>query len=292
MSNISGVSGFVMVSEDGGVQTVSVGGGSDLLKSHVAGYTRKDGAYVKEHDDKRQKKVEPTVLPDDHDFHGQLGAMKDGEKAHFGNSVFKMEKFNVEKKGDRFHMGGPIANTFFKQPKDGYSHDEMTEQLKRLHTGPMNTTKERLMHYGNEGGAEGGEAKGDDEPKGSTGGVESGPATQAAQKKMTEGQPKAKAEGEKGEEKPAEGDKGGDMPDGVKKTVEALGGDNGNWQHGDGKSSHPVRFGGGRHTDSMDTMVDNGWQMLHDGEDSSVLKHPDGHTAVFSKQSNNLTIHH
>lgn len=48
------VSGFVLVDEAGSPLVVSVGSGSDLIKSHVRGYTRKDGTFVKEHDDNRQ----------------------------------------------------------------------------------------------------------------------------------------------------------------------------------------------------------------------------------------------
>lgn len=61
------VAGFVMVDEAGQPLSVSVGGGADLIKSHVKGYTRKDGAFVKEHDDKRQASAagaddHPTVV--------------------------------------------------------------------------------------------------------------------------------------------------------------------------------------------------------------------------------------
>lgn len=37
------VTGFVMVDEAGQPLSVSVGGGAHLVKSHVEGYTRKDG---------------------------------------------------------------------------------------------------------------------------------------------------------------------------------------------------------------------------------------------------------
>lgn len=51
------VTGYVMVDEAGSALSVSVGGGADLIKSHIQGYTRKDGTFVKEHDDKRQAKA-------------------------------------------------------------------------------------------------------------------------------------------------------------------------------------------------------------------------------------------
>ncbi len=47
------ISGFEMVGEDGSV-LAKAETGAGLLKAHVQGYTRKDGTYVAEHDDRRQ----------------------------------------------------------------------------------------------------------------------------------------------------------------------------------------------------------------------------------------------
>lgn len=55
--------GFVMTDEAGSVLGVSVGSGASLLKSHVKGYTRKDGTFVKEHDDSRQAAAPQASSP-------------------------------------------------------------------------------------------------------------------------------------------------------------------------------------------------------------------------------------
>lgn len=182
-----------------------------LLKAHIGSYTRKDGTFVKEHDDKRQaaapgapnegevghhehttygsyfkkgekvrddrgnqhvvlshvgpevktaggKSFHPTKLSrvggnspkldDDYDFHAHLGKMKDGETHTFGNSRFAAEKFDVTKKGDRFHLGNMPPAFFESQPANGHSHEEMAAKLGRLHgqtKGPFE--RERLVRH-------------------------------------------------------------------------------------------------------------------------------------------------
>ena len=118
-----------------------------LLKAHVDTYTRKDGTVVQAHDDKRQA---AKPFPDNHDFHAHLGAMKDGDTHHFGNSKFSAERFSVQKKGDKFHVGGPAA-MMFKQPEGGHTHEEMASKLAGLHgkgSGPF--ASERLVDHGPE----------------------------------------------------------------------------------------------------------------------------------------------
>ena len=53
----------------------------DLLKAHVKGYTRKDGTFVKEHDDKRQ-----AAAPQDHPSASSVAA---GLKAGYGETHYK-----------------------------------------------------------------------------------------------------------------------------------------------------------------------------------------------------------
>jgi hypothetical protein len=100
----------------------------EMLKSHVAAYTRKDGAFVAEHEDRRQKKV-GGALPDDHDFHAHLGSLKDGETQTYGNSVFKGEKLAVKRSGDKFTL-----SSGFGKP-DEMSHEDAAKRIKDMHVG-------------------------------------------------------------------------------------------------------------------------------------------------------------
>lgn len=52
------IDGFELYNEDGTLMAKSQTG-ADLVKAHVKGYTRKDGTFVKEHDDNRQAAVPP-----------------------------------------------------------------------------------------------------------------------------------------------------------------------------------------------------------------------------------------
>lgn len=54
------VGGIVMTDESGRLLSVSVGGGEDLLKAHVKGYSRSDGTYVKDHETSVQAAAEKT----------------------------------------------------------------------------------------------------------------------------------------------------------------------------------------------------------------------------------------
>lgn len=107
-------------------------------------------AAYEAHDNKRpasKKTEEKKPLPDDHDFGAHLGSMKDGDKEHFSNSVFKNEKFHVEKNGDKYHFGGVAESFFGKNPK-GYSHEEASARMKAMHGGVGFSKNERIVHNG------------------------------------------------------------------------------------------------------------------------------------------------
>lgn len=80
----------------------------------------------------------------------------------------------------------------------------------------------------------------------------------------------------------------------VQKVTDALG-NPGGWKHEDGKStnSQPIKNGGSMHMNVMDTLGDHGYETVHDGEDSTIMRHPDGHVAHINfKGDSTLAIHH
>jgi hypothetical protein len=52
----------------------------DLLKAHVSSYTRKDGAFVKEHDDKRQAAKPGATADLSHPAYNKMVSMPDGSQ--------------------------------------------------------------------------------------------------------------------------------------------------------------------------------------------------------------------
>lgn len=105
--------GFVLTDENDEVLAVSVDGSGDLVKSHVKGYVRKDGAVVKEHDDKRQKAFDhPHVVG-----HAQNLQGGGADKAHsfdFDGKTYAASG----KSGTSTHDNTPVRH-FQEQTKDG-----------------------------------------------------------------------------------------------------------------------------------------------------------------------------
>jgi len=105
--------GFVLTDENDEVLAVSVDGSSDLIKSHVKGFVRKDGTVVKEHDDKRQKAFDhPHVVG-----HAQNLQGGGADKAHsfdFGGKTYVASG----KSGTSSHDNTPVRH-FQEQTKDG-----------------------------------------------------------------------------------------------------------------------------------------------------------------------------
>lgn len=80
MSDLHRFSGFELVDESGAV-LAKCESGADLLKAHVRGYTRKDGTFVAEHDDKRQEK-HPKKHPSHDKVKATIGSYYDGVYQH------------------------------------------------------------------------------------------------------------------------------------------------------------------------------------------------------------------
>lgn len=80
----------------------------------------------------------------------------------------------------------------------------------------------------------------------------------------------------------------------LQKVTDALG-NPGGWKHEDGKSanSQPIKNGGNMHMNVMETLGEHGYETVHDGEDSTIMRHPEGHVAHINfKGDSTLTIHH
>lgn len=81
-----------------------------LLKAHVDSYTRKDGTFVKEHDDKRQAAApadpygHPNVVGKADKF--EHGDAKDGVYMHFAGKKYVASG----KEGTSFHDGTPVRH--------------------------------------------------------------------------------------------------------------------------------------------------------------------------------------
>jgi hypothetical protein len=188
---------------------------ADLMKAHVQGYTRKDGVFVKEHDDQRQAAApKQKALPDGHDFHAHLGSMEDGGTQHFANSKFPAEKVSVKRSGDRFHM--IHKNPFKTESKEGMSQSEMADRLSKLHSPSGLYAGERLMDAGSDKPAAAKKSK----PTGSAAPakmVNTGSAKWPMQTKASEKLPKAHEDGSThhvGGFKPPEYPAGGGATDG------------------------------------------------------------------------------
>lgn len=112
----------------------------DLLKSHIEQYTRKDGTVVQAHDTKVQKHAD------------RLAKMKPGEKVHYQNSVFRSEKFHVEKHGDDEYSLGGYWPEFFGGAGKKVSRKEMAAKLARMDGGTGYAKNERIHEFKPEGG--------------------------------------------------------------------------------------------------------------------------------------------
>lgn len=80
----------------------------------------------------------------------------------------------------------------------------------------------------------------------------------------------------------------------IQKVADALG-NPGGWKHEDGKStnSQPIKNGGNMHMNVMETLGENGYETVHDGEDATIMRHPEGHVAHINfKGDSTLSIHH
>jgi hypothetical protein len=86
----------------------------DLLKSHVKGYSRKDGTYVQDHDDKRQKKAAAPAGGGGYSHPHVVGkaTVTDPHATGPGDaSVIQFagtEYFSTSKKGKSFHDETPV----------------------------------------------------------------------------------------------------------------------------------------------------------------------------------------
>lgn len=71
-----------------------------FLKSHIKGYTRQDGTYVREHDDKRQKKAgEPQGSGRGYGMHN----VEPGDALHFGEGGMSGRVHSVDERGATVH---------------------------------------------------------------------------------------------------------------------------------------------------------------------------------------------
>lgn len=86
----------------------------DLLKSHVKGYSRKDGTYVQEHDDKRQKKAAAPAGGGGYSHPHVVGKATvidphaTGPKDTSGIQFAGTEYWSTGKKGKSFHDETPV----------------------------------------------------------------------------------------------------------------------------------------------------------------------------------------
>lgn len=82
----------------------------DLLKAHVSGYTRSDGAFVQEHDDKRKAAAQKPTTPDAVKQHAVAAGAKHGSGVAVFSDPKNAHSFAakaVGSKGGSFVMAHP-----------------------------------------------------------------------------------------------------------------------------------------------------------------------------------------
>lgn len=106
--------------------------GENLAKSHVKGYTRKDGTFVKEHDDSRQAAMQPVTsdrVNAIHDQHRDLMHRKETEWQHDAkkmpaSAVSGLPEFSHKEvyghNRDVSPVGGDFSPEFAKQGHQGF----------------------------------------------------------------------------------------------------------------------------------------------------------------------------
>lgn len=116
--------------------------GSPLLKSHVEGYSRKDGSYVKSHDDKRTKKADPKDEKYSHPHvvgkAENTDAYSEGHKDNSGMKFAGTQYFSTGKSGKSFHDETPVREFESEdghrvwQDEHGRVHADGKDEVARL----------------------------------------------------------------------------------------------------------------------------------------------------------------